>query len=69
MNASILGLYNYLKIHPKQNGCIEYNGKELTRSQVLTILKFGLENGRKTLEDITDDEVDNILKPKQNESI
>ena len=65
MNASILGLYNYLMRCPNQNGCIEYNGKELTRSQVLKVLKFGLENGRKTLHDITDEEVENILNQKR----
>ena len=61
MNASILGLYNHLMRHPKTNGCIEYNGKQLKREHVLAILGFGLKNGRQTLHDITDEEVDNIL--------
>ena len=65
MNASILGLHNYLIKHPKQNGNVEYKGDELTRSQVLKILRFGLKNGRKTLGDITDEEVENILNQKR----
>lgn len=65
MNASILGLYNHLMRNPKQNGCIEHEGNELTREQVLKILKFGLENGRKTLNDITDQEINNLIKLKK----
>lgn len=61
MNADIAGAL--AQIDKSWKG-FEHKGKRLTKEQVIKVLEFGLSKGYKTTDQFTDEEVDNLLKPK-----
>lgn len=59
MHADLLGALSNLDRWWK---VFEYKGKRMTKSQVHSVLKYGISKGYKTTDQISDKEVDDILK-------
>jgi len=59
MNASIKGALADIN---RSYGAFTHKGNYLTKEQVKKILEYGLSKGYKTTDELSDDEVDNILK-------
>lgn len=59
MNADLQGALNQLN---KSYRAFEHKGKRLTKIQVKMILEYGIKKGYKSTAELTDEEVDNLLK-------
>lgn len=44
----------------------EHRGKRMTKKQVTSVLQYGIKKGYKSTSEISDSEVDNIIKPINN---
>jgi|GEM_PF-1729692 len=59
MNADIQGALNQLN---KSYSAFEHKGKSMTKEKVKAILEYGLKKGYKTTNELSDDDVDEVLK-------
>jgi len=59
MNASIQGALNQLN---KSYLAFKHRGESMTKIQVKTVLEYGLKRGYESTNQLSDEEVDNILK-------
>lgn len=59
MNADIVGALNNIN---RSYRIFEHNGKSMTKAQVKKVLQYGLDKGYEHTGQITDDEIDLILK-------
>ena len=59
MNADIAGALEQLN---KSWRCFTHKGKPLTKKQVRKILKYGISKGYRHTGQLTDEEVDELLK-------
>jgi len=59
MDASIQGSLNQLD---RCYRFFEHKGKSMTKKQVKSVLKYALNKGYKSTSELTDDEVDKVLK-------
>jgi hypothetical protein len=58
MDADIKGCLNQIDRSWK---AFEHNGKRMTKTQVKTILEYGLSKGYKSVSQITDEEVERLI--------
>jgi len=58
MDADIKGCLNQIDRSWK---AFEHNGKPMTKTQVKTILEYGLSKGYKSVSQITDEEVERLI--------
>ncbi len=58
MHADIKGALDQIN---KSYRAFEHNGRSLTKTQVKAILQYGLSKGYKTTEQLTDEEVNQVL--------
>ena len=59
MKANLKGL---LQFAIKRNPCCEHRGVALTRKQVIKVCEYGIRKGYESTDDLTDSEVDEVLK-------
>lgn len=59
MHADLQGALNQLN---KSYRAFEHKGKRLTKIQVKMILEYGIKKGYKTTAELTDEEVDSLIK-------
>ena len=59
MHANLEGALEQLN---KAWSAFRHNGQQLTKREVKAILEYGIAKGYKTTEELTDPEVDDILK-------
>lgn len=59
MDANIVGALEQLEISWK---AFEHNGKQMTKEQVRKTLVYGIQKGYKNISELTDEEVDSIIK-------
>lgn len=59
MNANVIGCLNNIN---KAWKAFEHRGKPMTKNQVKNILLYAKSRGMKTTNELTDIEVDNIIK-------
>lgn len=59
MNASIKGALEQLN---KSYSCFEHKGKSMTKEQVKTVLEYGLKKGYESTSELSESEIDEILK-------
>jgi hypothetical protein len=63
MNADIEGALENLG---KSWRVFEHKGKPMSKKEVETVLKYGLDKGYKTTNELSDDEIDSVLKKLHN---
>lgn len=59
MHADLQGALNQINSSYR---AFEHKGKRLTKIQVKMILEYGIKKGYKTTAELTDDEVDSLIK-------
>jgi hypothetical protein len=66
MNADIKGAFEQLNISWK---CFQHRGRRMSKEEVRTVLMYAIDKGYITTEELSDEEVDNVLssikKPQQ----
>ena len=63
-----MNIEDALKNLDKSYKLFYHKGNSMTKNRVKLILDYGVMKGYKTISEITDEEVDKLITPKQNEN-